>query len=46
MVALTVRLPDEDHERLRRVAFEKHWPVAYVIRLALAELLDKIEAEV
>jgi predicted transcriptional regulator len=39
MKSLTVRLPDDLHEHLRQVAFEKHISMNVIIVAAITELL-------
>jgi RHH-type transcriptional regulator, rel operon repressor / antitoxin RelB len=43
MGTLAIRLPDEMHERLNRLAQETARPKAYYIKAALEEYLDDIE---
>ena len=43
MGTLAIRLPDEMHERLNRLAQETARPKAYYVKAALEEYLDDIE---
>jgi RHH-type rel operon transcriptional repressor/antitoxin RelB len=43
MGTLAIRLPDEMHERLNRLARETARPKAYYVKAALEEYLDDIE---
>ena len=44
-VAMTLRLPAEDHEQLRRISFERRTPINEIVRRAVHALVSSIEEQ-
>ena len=44
-VALTLRLPAEDHEQLRRISFERCTPINEIVRRAVHALVSSTEEQ-
>lgn len=44
-VAMTLRLPAEDHEQLRRISFERRTPINEIVRRAVHALVSSAEEQ-
>ncbi len=44
-VAMTLRIPREDHEQLRRISFERRMPINELVRRAVHALLSSEEEQ-
>ena len=42
-VAMTLRLPREDHEALRRISFDRRMPINEIVRRAVHGLVSSVE---
>lgn len=45
MAQITVRIPDEDRDKLEQIAQEEDRKISYIVRRAIQEYLDKQSKE-